>query len=432
MGLLQTKLQSNINEYVRALSAIEYLALMTTDKTEIVAKYLLNNQVEFLLDSYVVNDLFQINETGCDCNGIYAATLSILNTVANFNQFTLDWNDRLSLTSFDYPELKQFENLYWKKSDLFNLPAIIEAGLKLEEFEKVKSEYKINLNLTKFVNTITKDRGVDAPIHIVKLFNKDYYTIEEAALFIHSNRDEDDKYHFDIEPDPSSMSFIGDFIKRGQLTIEKDGSISKDNLKAFLSSTDYIINGFNDYSDALESLKLTIKMDKLIKENEKIKGELRTLKEENLNSNNSENDQSSFGTTTIGHVSLEHYKKHRDELLVEVEKLRAENDELKREGEKLFGINDEINPLNGLARRNHLAKDRNGMARVIASYLWQQDKHKNKLPKDIALLVQKEMMNYCNDNEIPKTIVAMKKIISPIVPNHVRDLIGRPPNKSNS
>jgi hypothetical protein len=85
--------------------------------------------------------------------------LSILNTVANLNQFTLDWNDRLSLTSFDYPELKQFENLYWKKSDLFNLPAIIEAGLKLEEFEKVKSEYKINLNLTKFVNTITKDRG---------------------------------------------------------------------------------------------------------------------------------------------------------------------------------------------------------------------------------------------------------------------------------
>ena len=57
MGLLQTKLQSNINEYVRALSAIEYLALMTTDKTEIVAKYLLNNQVEFLLDSYVVNRL---------------------------------------------------------------------------------------------------------------------------------------------------------------------------------------------------------------------------------------------------------------------------------------------------------------------------------------------------------------------------------------
>lgn len=199
--------------------------------------------------------------------------------------------------------------------------------------------------------------------------------------------------------------------------------IDSADLKKYLNKIGKIIEGFNDESNLSEvestlineNNNLKFKVDELNKEVESLKAL-----------------SSDIGIPSIGHAPPEQYQKQRDELLIEVEKLRTENDELKKKNAELLGIDDEIDSLTGLAKNNQLAQDRNGMARVIASYLWQQDKHKDKLPKDIAELVQKEMKNYCADNEIPKTIATMKKIIGPIVPENVRNLKGRPSSKSNN
>lgn len=69
--------------------------------------------------------------------------------------------------------------------------------------------------------------------------------------------------------------------------------------------------------------------DQLKEENEKLKDELRAIKEEKLNPNNTNNDNLSFGMATICHASHEHYQKHRDELLVKVDELESEISQLK-------------------------------------------------------------------------------------------------------
>lgn len=133
-------------------------------------------------------------------------------------------------------------------------------------------------------------------------------------------------------------------------------------------------------------------------------------------------------------------------LNAEIKNLREENEQLKAElAEKeqkikeleQINLNEDLSnipagQLIGLTKINQLAKDRHGMARIIAAHLWQEEKHKDKLPKDIAGLVRKEMSNYCNDEDIPKTIEAMKRIINVVAPSQVRDKRGRPPNKSTT
>jgi hypothetical protein len=121
-----------------------------------------------------------------------------------------------------------------------------------------------------------------------------------------------------------------------------------------------------------------------------------------------------------------------------LQQLKLENEKLKAEIEKLKQAqiqqepNSEIEAplLVGLDRINQLAQDRQAMARIMAVYLWEQEEHKDKLPKDIALLVMKEMRNYCADGDIPQTTETMKRIISSVTPEHAKNKRGRPPKKT--
>lgn len=76
--------------------------------------------------------------------------------------------------------------------------------------------------------------------------------------------------------------------------------------------------------------------------------------------------------------------------------------------------------LTGLSRFNQLNKDRAGMAKIIALYFWGEPEHKDTDPIKMAKIVRREMKNYCNDRDLPKTDEALKRIISCVAPENVR------------
>ena len=131
-------------------------------------------------------------------------------------------------------------------------------------------------------------------------------------------------------------------------------------------------------------------------------------------------------------------EKNTDSNNIELQQLRLENEKLKAEIEKLKQARVQQEPdleieaplLVGLDRINQLAQDRQAMARIMAVYLWEQEEHKDKLPKDIALLVMKEMRHYCADGDIPKTTETMKRIISSVTPEYAKNKRGRPPKNN--
>ena len=146
----------------------------------------------------------------------------------------------------------------------------------------------------------------------------------------------------------------------------------------------------------------------------------------------------------VGIPTIQQTEPTIENLNAEIARLRQENEdknktvvelqnrinELEADQPNEQSENNHIDELTGLSRINQLAQDRQAMARIMAVYLWEQEKHKDKLPKDIALLVMKEMRNYCADGDIPQTTEAMKRIISSVTPEHAKNKRGRPPKKT--
>jgi len=143
----------------------------------------------------------------------------------------------------------------------------------------------------------------------------------------------------------------------------------------------------------------------------------------------------------VGIPTIQQTEPNIESLNAEISRLRKENED---KNKTVVELQNRINELEadqpnseieapllvGLDRINQLAQDRQAMARIMAVYLWEQEKHKDKLPKDIALLVMKEMRNYCADGDIPQTTEAMKRIISSVTPEHAKNKRGRPPKKT--
>lgn len=133
--------------------------------------------------------------------------------------------------------------------------------------------------------------------------------------------------------------------------------------------------------------------------------------------------------------------KNNHDLLIknsDLEKLTEENENLKSQlmqsqeqitklktVQKTSDIPDE---LKGLKRINQLAQDRQGMARIIALSLWEEDK--NILISEMADKVYIKMVDYCKD-DLPETSNAVKKWIRPVATGESQKR-GRPPNKSDN
>lgn len=165
-----------------------------------------------------------------------------------------------------------------------------------------------------------------------------------------------------------------------------DSRIDADDFKKFLAIDNTFIDGFNDHLKNLEaSQNSNIQgntVDQLEKENEKLRAEL---------------------------------------LDKELKIKELESDRISEQSADISP-----NDLIGLAKINQLAKDRQGMARVIALSLWNEDK--NILIGDMADKVYKAMIPYCRE-ELPQLPETLKGWIRPIATDEAQKK-GRP--KSNN
>lgn len=131
--------------------------------------------------------------------------------------------------------------------------------------------------------------------------------------------------------------------------------------------------------------------------------------------------------------------KSNDELLVkmsELEKLKKENEYLKSELmqsleqitklETVQKISDVPDELIGLKRRNQLAQDRQGMARIIALSFWEKDQ--SILIGEMADKVYRTMIDYCKD-DLPQLTDTLKTWIRPIATKEAQKK-GRPKSSS--
>ncbi len=121
-------------------------------------------------------------------------------------------------------------------------------------------------------------------------------------------------------------------------------------------------------------------------------------------------------------------KKLQEELFVNDTTLVLLDNDLKLARQEIRKLKMEISQqtvlleqeITGLSRFNQLNKDRAGMAKIMALYLWSEPEHADTDPIKMAELVRREMKNYCNDSDIPKTDEALKRIISSVAPENVR------------
>ncbi|MDO7187301.1 hypothetical protein Q5M51_11880 [Acinetobacter baumannii] len=133
------------------------------------------------------------------------------------------------------------------------------------------------------------------------------------------------------------------------------------------------------------------------------------------------------------HESLEPYsdsrlKRLHEDLLIKDTSLDLLDADLKLARQEIRKLKIEIieqavlleQDLTGLSRFNQLNKDRAGMAKIIALYFWGEPEHKDTDPIKMAEIVRREMKNYCNDRDLPKTDEALKRIISCVAPENVR------------
>lgn len=115
--------------------------------------------------------------------------------------------------------------------------------------------------------------------------------------------------------------------------------------------------------------------------------------------------------------------------LQEIERLKADLAKAQERIKQLEAEKQEntiSNELTGIEKLNQSAKDRQGMARIIATKLWKDDP--SILIGAMADTVYREMINYCMD-ELPDNTDTLKNWIRPIAPSQAQRR-GRPPKKS--
>lgn len=160
--------------------------------------------------------------------------------------------------------------------------------------------------------------------------------------------------------------------------------IGAEKLKEFLTTKEVFIEGFNahlrpsDESEEKESESLII--DNLRKEIESLKSQL-------LN---------------------------KDQKIKELEQLNLNADS------DLLDLS--VGQLTGLTKRNQLAQDRQGMARIIALSFWEKDQ--NILIGDMADRVYRTMIDYCKD-DLPQLTDTLKSWIRPVATEEAQKK-GRP------
>ena len=393
--------QDEENEnYINALDAIELIGHKTGNHTPDVCRFLMLKGFNYSTQTYRKDYLGRILANDSRIEDIPFEDWSITSDILKkgLENFKYSGN-RYS----DNYEKADYEDYYWLRSDFFSFQPIQELNISPSDYTDYLTG-KALLWLSKqekdtFIEDmqeLDKDELKPKTFEPPLFYLNDTFSLIEASCLLSGdspiqinrcfNDTNFDQNHHNFN---EAYNFINSAIWAGSLP---ENLIPSHQLKLYLQSKGKIIEGFNDNLPIQEPIGCGNPTIQQTEPNiESLNAEISRLRKE-----------------------IEDKNKTVVELQNRINELEADQPIEQSE-------NNHIDELTGLSRINQLAQDRQAMARTMAVYLWEQEKHKDKLPKDIALLVMKEMRNYCADGDIPQTTEAMKRIISSVTPEHAKN-----------
>lgn len=183
-----------------------------------------------------------------------------------------------------------------------------------------------------------------------------------------------------------------------------DNRIYAEDFKKFLANDGTFINGFND------DLKISTSL--ALKDNINFQEKISDLEFDLI-----------IERATVDKLNKENTKL-KTELLEKEQKIK-ELEQLNLNADSdLPDLS--VEQLTGLAKRNQLAQDRQGMARIIALSFWEKDQ--NILIGDMADRVYRTMIDYCKD-DLPQLTDTLKSWIRPVATEEAQKK-GRPKSSS--
>lgn len=239
------------------------------------------------------------------------------------------------------------------------------------------------------------------------LYLNDTLTIDEAACILSGDNPSDIKYALDNEKILGYKNFLNaqrlvkSAIQLGNLAIYSDIGIATHEFKAFLMMKNLTVEGFNDNEIDQEG-PINLLADKMA-------------------------GQSVYISQLENRIEMHESMPQADNEQLKLELAKA-NEQIKQL-EAIQQIEPlEQNELSGLAKRNQLAQDRQGMARIIATSFWEDDQ--NILISDMANKVYAAMVDYCKE-QLPQQPETIKNWIRPVAPKEAQRR-GRQPKKSST
>lgn len=411
------KIYAENYKYINAVDALYFLVSEENYPLSKIAKFLLSCDYHKSVKTYKKNHLDKIEMVDFyqeDDNHWYI-TRDILNKA--LNNFIYDGD----VQAQPYKE-SDYEDYFWLKDDLYNFEGFKKLGVKVDN-----DEYEKYLTY-KQIDSPEKSSQKDSPI--IKAFKdmeenlNSYWNLRVLPKIF--ERMDDNITLFDIlriaiRNYTVSYQFLGTFFHKFIYCpddnlldatqndillslIENELNPSDDRLYKPISRFDFLESSF-PYS--LVSWNIDEIGDFFIKQDNKIFEYENTLPRFHRGDNNS-------------NICLNENERLRTKLAQAQERIK----QLEAEKQE----NTISNELTGIEKLNQSAKDRQGMARVIAMKLWKDDQ--SILIGAMADKVYREMINYCVD-ELPDNADTLKNWIRPIATSQAQRR-GRPPKKSTT
>ncbi|MDV2438019.1 hypothetical protein QR665_00665 [Acinetobacter gerneri] len=418
-------------EFISLKEAINLLARKTNSSTFGVATYLLNKKVHILLDSHARQNNHKIEATSlaidqdhwCGENDCFFWLNYIAENGKHYPSFSIGDNSKYNAGC---------QESFWKREEFFDLECIRSLNLfSTEEWNTLfqKQQYIWDTNYLNILKNDVPDLiEIDSDIYLNEsinfedqrayqevrnyplFFKNDVFTVQESACLISNydpylvgNKSREVVWLNENPRYAEAESFIYSALRGGLFEEIEDEFyvVRAEILKTFLSSKDIFIDGFNDGASANPTNENLV-------ENTQLKNTIANLQLD----------------VAIEQATVK-------ELNEEIEKLkteRLEKDQKIKELEQLNLNADSdlpdlsVEQLTGLAKRNQLAQDRQGMARIIALSFWEKDQ--NILIGDMADRVYRTMIDYCKD-DLPQLTDTLKSWIRPVATEEAQKK-GRP------
>ena len=417
------------DKYINAIDALEFTAKKINYGVSDIARRLLLDKFNQIACMFKINDYGKI-DLWCsekEFNGDYASTTEFLKiAVSTLGTFEYTQEDTWG-NEYEYTKDEWLDH-YWLKSDFFEFDTIKKLKIlenDLEEFLNTRTQEAIadlfvshdiikHTELTKKTaadisqkflreqKEFDSNEDLEETTPYIPLFylNDTFSLIEASCLISRDDPIQMNRCFHDTNFDQNypyfneAYNFINSAIWAGNLP---ENTIPSHQLKTYLLSKGKVINGFNDNLPTQDH-------------------------------------------TNIGQPSTQHFEPNIESLNAEITQLSkvvADKDKTIKELQELINQLESEQPteqvedaligeLTGLTRRNQLAQDRQGMARIIALSLWNADG--NILIGDMANKVYAIMVDYCRDG-LPQTPETIKNWIRPIATPQAQQRGRKPQNQ---